>query len=106
MIEDDSLDLLIEKLRWLRLPGMANVAKELLARAAHENLSVADVLHRLADEERESRTRSAVKRRINDARFPEINTIDGFDFDFSSCRKKMRARYLALHDLTFLDQGI
>src|SRR5690349_21173381 len=106
MKDDDSTDLLIEKLRWLRLPGMATLVKSLLAQAAAENLSASEVLHRLADEERQSRTRSAIQRRITDARFPEINTVDGFDFHFSPCRKKMRSRYLGLHDLGFLAQGI
>jgi len=105
MKNDDSVDVLIEKLRWLRLPGMAQTVRPLLALATNDNLSALDVAHRLADEEKASRIRSAVTRRISSARFPEINTIDGFDFDFSACRKKLRARYLALHDLTFLDKG-
>ena len=50
--------------------------------------------------------RSAVQRRIRDARFPEVNTIDGFDFDFDPDRKKIRSTYLALHDLTFLETGV
>jgi DNA replication protein DnaC len=106
MKDDDSIELLIEKLRWLRLPGMATLVASLLAQAADENLTLPDVLHRLADEERQSRMRAAVNRRISDARFPEINTVDAFDFDFSACRKKIRARYLGLHDLTFLDHGV
>jgi DNA replication protein DnaC len=106
MKNDDSVELLAEKLRWLRLPGMATAAKTLLAQAAKDNLTPLDVAHRLADEEKSSRIRSAISRRISDARFPEINTIDAFEFDFSSCRKKLRAKYLALHDLTFLDRGI
>jgi len=105
MKNDDSIDVLIDKLRWLRLPGMAQTVKAILALATNDNLSALDVAHRLADEEKASRIRSAVTRRISSARFPEINTIDGFDFDFSACRKKLRARYLALHDLTFLDKG-
>jgi DNA replication protein DnaC len=105
MKNDDYIQLLIEKLRWLRLPGMADVVKALIAQATKENLTALEVAHRLADEEKASRIRSAIKRRIHDARFPEVNTIDGFDFDFSPCRKKLRARYLALHDLTFLDKG-
>ncbi len=105
MKNDDSVDVLIEKLRWLRLPGMAQTVKAILDLATKDNLSALDVAHRLADEEKASRIRSAVIRRISSARFPEINTIDGFDFDFSACRKKLRARYLALHDLTFLDKG-
>lgn len=105
MKDDDSIELLIEKLRWLRLPGMAQVVKAILTQAAKENLTALEVAHRLADEEKASRIRSAIKRRISDARFPEVNTIDGFDFDFSPCRKKVRARYLALHDLTFIEKG-
>jgi DNA replication protein DnaC len=85
--------------------GMAVLVPTLLEQAAEENLTTLDVVHRLADEEKASRFRSAIKRRINDARFPEVNTIDAFDFDFSPCRKKVRSRYLALHDLSFLERG-
>ena len=104
--DDDSLDLLLQKLRWLRLPGMAQRVPELIDLAAKDNLTTLDVLHRLCDEERASRLQRAVDRRIRDARFPELNTVDGFDFDFDPVRKKIRARYLALHDLAFLEKGI
>lgn len=106
MKQEDTIQALIEKLRWLRLPGMANVTKDLLAQAIKDNLTAIDVVHLLADEERASRTRSAIARRIADDRFPEVNTVDGFDFDYGPCRKKLRARYLALHDLTFLERGV
>jgi DNA replication protein DnaC len=104
--DDDSLDLLVQKLRWLRLPGMARLIPSLLDQAAKDNLTDLEIIHRLCDEERASRMKSAVDRRIKDARFPELNTVDGFDFDFDPVRKKLRARYLALHDLAFLDKGI
>ena len=103
---DDLVDLLVQKLRWLRLPGMAKLVPSLLELAAKDNLSTLDVVHRLCDEEKQSRLKSAIERRIRDARFPEINTVDGFNFDFDPSRKKMRARYLALHDLGFLEKGI
>jgi DNA replication protein DnaC len=106
MKDDDLLDLAIQKFRWLRLPGMAGRLKDIVERARTENLSALQVADRLADEEKASRLRSAVDRRIRDARFPEINTVDGFDFDFDRDRKKIRARYLALHDLSFIDQGV
>ena len=61
---------------------MAKPSPALLERAAKDNLSTLDVIHRLCDEEKQSRLRSAVDRRLRDARFPEINTIDGFNFDF------------------------
>jgi DNA replication protein DnaC len=60
----------------------------------------------LPTKKRASRLESAVDRRVRDARFPEINTIDGFDFDFDPVRKKAKARYLALADLGFLDRGV
>lgn len=104
--DDDSLGLLLQKLGWLRLPGMAQVVSNLLDLAGKDNLTTIDVLHRLCDEERASRLGRAVNRRIRDARFPELNTVDGFDFDFDPVRKKVRARYLALHDLAFLEKGI
>lgn len=102
---DDELALLLEKLRWLRLPGMARVADEVLALAAKKNLSPLDVAHHLCDEEKKSRIEGAVKRRLQQARFPEVNTVDAFDFDFDPVRKKLKARYLALHDLAFLGRG-
>ncbi len=104
--DDDSLDLLLQKLRALRLHGMAQLLSALLDQAAKDNLTTLEVVHRLCDDERAQRMKSAVNRRIKDARFPELNTIDGFDFDFDPVRKKLRARYLALHDLTFLDKGV
>lgn len=104
--DDASTEVLIEKLRWLRLPGMAAAVKDLLGRAASDNLTVPAVISRLCDEEKQSRIRSSVERRIKDARFPEVNTVDGFDFNFDPCRKKVRARYLALHDLAFLTHGV
>ena len=106
MKDEDLFELVTEKLRWLRLPGMARRLKDIVEQASTENLSALQIADRLADEEKTSRLRSAVDRRIRDARFPEINTVDGFDFDFDTDRKKIRARYLALHDLSFLDRGI
>jgi len=106
MKDDDVIAMLVEKLRWLRLPGMAETLPAVLARAAKDNLTIPDVVHRLCDEEKQSRMRSAVDRRIKAAHFPEVNTVDGFDFDFDPARKRVRARYLALHDLAFIDKGI
>ena len=88
MKNDDLIDLTRQKLTWLRLPGMAAGLQDLLELANDEGLSALEVASRLADEEKASRIRSAVRRRIRDARFPEVNTIDGFDFGFDPVRKK------------------
>jgi DNA replication protein DnaC len=103
--DDASIEVLVEKLRWLRLPGMAAALSELLRCAASDNLTVGAVISRLCDEEKHSRIRSSVDRRIKNARFPEINTVDAFDFEYDPARRKLRARYLALHDLSFLTKG-
>lgn len=104
--DEDQIELLIQKLKWLRLPGMASKVREIIELAAKKNLTPLEVVHRLADEEKASRIRSAINRRVHDARFPEINTIDAFDFDFDPCRKKIRATYQALLDLSFIGKGI
>ncbi|MEO0461428.1 MAG: ATP-binding protein [Myxococcota bacterium] len=106
MKDEDKLALILEKLKWLRLPGMAETLKDILDKASAENLSSLDVVARLIEEETASRLKRSVQRRIADARFPEINTIDGFDFAHSAARKKIKSRYLALHDMAFLETGI
>jgi DNA replication protein DnaC len=85
---------------------MVDTLPSLADRAAKENLTPLQLVSQLCDEEKTSRLRRSVERRIHHARFPEINTIDAFDFDFDPCRKKLKARYLALHDVAFLERGI
>lgn len=94
------------KLRWLRLPGMARALESLVERARTENLTPLEIVDALCEEEKNSRIKSAVERRIRGARFAEVNTIDGFDFAWDPARKKIRARYLSLHDLAFLDRAV
>lgn len=104
----DEIDLaaVIAKLRWLRLPGMARAVEGIVVRARENNLTPLEIADALCEEEKNSRIKSAVDRRIRGARFAEINTVDAFDFDWDATRKKVRARYLALHDLTFLDRAV
>lgn len=104
--DDDSLELLRQKLRWLRLPSMAGCIEDLVGQAAKKNLSVLELLHRLCDEEKSGRLQRAFERRVRDAAFPEINTVDAFDFNFDPCRKKLRSRFLALLDLGFISKGL
>lgn len=96
----------MEKLRWLRLPGMSRSLEGLVERARKTNLTPLEIIDALCEEEKNSRIKSAVERRIRGARFAEINTVDGFDFEWDAVRRKVRARYLALHDLTFLDRAV
>ncbi len=106
MKDDIDLGAVMEKLRWLRLPGMTRALEEICERARKDNLTPLQIVDALCDEEKNSRIKSAVDRRIRGARFSEINTVDAFDFDWDTVRKKVRARYLALHELTFLDRAV
>jgi DNA replication protein DnaC len=103
---DDKLALLIAKLRALRLLGMAQTVAELLERAAKKNITTLDIIDQLCDEERQGRCQRSVDRRIKDAHVPEVNTVDAFDFACDPARKRLRSRYLALHDMAFLERGI
>lgn len=103
---EDRIHAVIDKMRWLRLPGMVRSLTAVIERAEQQNLGALDVVDILLDEERNSRIQSAIARRLRAARFPEINTVDAFDFDFDPYRRKLRARYLALHDLGFLERGV
>lgn len=106
MKDEDKLAAIVAQLRWLRLPGMVHALEALLARAGKANMTPLDVIGALADAEKTSRIESAVARRIRGARFAEISTVDNFDFDFDPTRRKMKARYLALADLGFLDRAV
>ena len=55
MKDTDYRELVVEKLKWLRLPGMARTLAPLLDQANRENLSSLEVISRLADEEKASR---------------------------------------------------
>jgi DNA replication protein DnaC len=85
---------------------MSRALEALMARARKDNLTPLQIVDALCEDEKNSRIKSAVERRIRGARFAEINTIDGFDFEWDTVRKKVRARYLALHDLTFVDRAV
>ena len=108
MTNKTDLDLaaVIAKLRWLKLPGMARIVEDLLALAVKENMTPLEIVDTLVEAEKQSRIRSAIDRRVRGAHFAEINTVDAFDFGFCPVRKKMRARYLALCELAFLERAI
>lgn len=106
MKDDDKLAMILAQLRWLRLPGMVRALEPLHARATKTNMTPLDLVGALADAEKASRIESAIQRRVRDARFPEISTLDTIDFGFDAARRKAKARYLALAELAFLERGL
>jgi DNA replication protein DnaC len=90
-------------LEHLGLPHAAAHLTPWLERAAHEELSYADFLHGVLDEELVARTHAATQRRLRQAGFPFAATIEQFDFRFRpDLKRQVVLRYL---DPTFVEQG-
>ncbi len=85
----------------VHLQGAAAVLPSWLERAATQELSYADFLHGLLEEEVTARATSAVQRRLGEAGFPFATTIEQFDFRFRpDLKRQVVLRYL---DPTFVE---
>lgn len=73
-------DLLRAQLRRLKMPGLARSLDPLARQARDARWTYEDFLHECLAVEETSRNESAVRHRIRDARFPELKTLDAFDF--------------------------
>jgi DNA replication protein DnaC len=66
--------------RALKMPGARRVFESLARQAREGTWSHEEYLREVLDAEQRSREQSAVQQRIHEARFPELKTLDGFDF--------------------------
>jgi DNA replication protein DnaC len=73
-------DLVRQDARGLKMPGAARAFEALGRQAREEKWSFEDYLHEVLSVEIQSRSDSAVRNRLRDARFPETKTLDQFDF--------------------------
>src|SRR5438270_13734637 len=73
-------DLVRGQTRVLKMPGAGRAFEPLGRQAREEKWAFEDYLHEVLSAEETSRSESAVRHRIHDARFPEIKTLDRFDF--------------------------
>lgn len=89
-----------ERLIDLRLRGMEGILEETLKKAAVDNLTPADVLLILTEQETAERKQKLIKYRITQANFPTLKTIDAFNFNFPKSINK--ANVLSLFDLQFV----
>ena len=80
MSAEASTLLLEHHLKVLKLPTFGRDYKSVAAACAQEGCDYPAFLLRLAERELIDRERRAAERRIRDARFPVIKTIDTFDF--------------------------
>ena len=90
-------------LEHLGLPYAATNLALWLERAAKDELSYADFLHGVLDEELVARIHAATERRLRQAEFPFAATIEQFDFRFRpDLKRQVVLRYL---DPSFGAQG-
>jgi DNA replication protein DnaC len=73
-------DLIRTQARALKMPGLARTFEAVARQAREEKWSQEEYLHEVLAVEITSRTDSAVRQRIRDARFPEPKMLGEFDF--------------------------
>src|SRR5437899_7882282 len=99
--EAAALEPLLEQ---LGLRQAAAVLPDWLDRAASQELSYADFLHGLLEEESVARAIAATQKRLRQASFPYAATIEQFDFRFRpELKRQVVLRYL---DPTFVEQAL
>lgn len=73
-------DLITAQARTLKMPGLGRVCASLARQAREEHWTHEDYLHEVLAAELQSRHESVIRQRLRDARFPEIKTLESFDF--------------------------
>ena len=76
-------DLIVAQARALKLPGLARVFEALARQARDAPWPHEDYLHEVLSAEQGSRHESVIRQRLHEARFPEVKTLDTFDFPSS-----------------------
>jgi DNA replication protein DnaC len=94
---------IVAQARQLKMPGLAKGFVALARQAREEKWSIEDYLHEVLAIEIASRVDSAIRQRIHNARFPEMKTLDQFDFAASDGID--RAAILALARGEWLERG-
>jgi len=95
--------LLRHHLTALRLPTVKAECEQVARQAATENLDYLGFLLRLCERELADREQRAYQRRLKAARFPQMKSIDTFDFTAQPSLK--RALVLELARCEFIDRG-
>ena len=73
-------DLVVAHTRTLKLPGVARTFESLARQARDSHWPHEDYLHEVLSAEEASRYESVIRQRLREARFPEVKSLDTFDF--------------------------
>lgn len=88
------LEPLESNLKYLKLPYILGHYTEIMSRAAKEEWSHSQFLNTLIEGEAEFRKDRATERRIRQARFPVLKTLDGFDWNWPKKINRMQVQNL------------
>ena len=98
------IDNVVQKFKELRLKHCSENIADIIKQAEQHNLSVLQAVDRLLDIEIEARKISRIALRYRQSKLTEKPTVDQFDFNFHSSRKKQKNLILNLIDLEFVRQ--
>ena len=98
------IDSVKEKCKALKLKTFAENLEQTITLAEHKNWTSLQTIDHLFDLELEQRRKNRIERCFNQSKLYEKPTIDQFDFNFHSSRKKQKNRILNLMDLEFIKQ--
>ena len=73
-------DLIVTQTRALKLPGVARTFEPLARQARDAHWPHEEYLHEVLSAEQASRHESVIRQRLCEARFPEVKTLETFDF--------------------------
>jgi DNA replication protein DnaC len=97
---------LYDKLRRLNLGAFIDGIESLHDTDPDKAVLITTLLKPMADDEIGSRFERTIKRRIKEARFIRLQTVDSFNFDYNPSTRKLKKRYLKLLHADPVAQGV
>jgi len=91
-----------DNLRYLKLTTVIRNYEEEAKKAAENNLGYVQYLERIISQEVQDKLTRAIKKRIIHAKFPDIKTIDQYDFNYPA--KINKQQVLKLFDMKFIER--
>jgi DNA replication protein DnaC len=105
MMNTYDLNTLFDKLRRLRLKAFLAALETLRDQEPERLAPFASQLENMVDQELAERTERTIARRIQEARFVRIQTVDAFDFGYNASTKALRRTFLRLLQADHVAQG-
>jgi DNA replication protein DnaC len=96
----------LDQLAKLRLLGFAEHLERLYREDPERALLAVSTLGPLVDHELQGRAQRSVERRIQEARFIRIQTVDQFDFNYNPATRKIETPHLKLLHADPVSQGV